>query len=111
MPTVCTTNVVSSSHLPTEYPYHLGSESFGSSRPSVQILRHRFSNMYSMSTEFEVWTISTGRSSNRSWRGNPSGSPKMDSGSLISVTGTIREPSPDLWVLLICSPHAVSGGV
>src|SRR5260370_15801683 len=40
-PTVSTTNVVSSVHLPTEYPYHrCSSISLGSSRPSLQMVRH-----------------------------------------------------------------------
>src|SRR5688500_18652300 len=51
----------------------------------------------------------TWRSSNRRLRGNPDGSPSVERGSLISVTSTIRTPSPDLWVLLTSSPHGVSG--
>ena len=39
----------------------------------------------------------------------PTGRPSVDSGSLISVTSTIRAPSPDLCVLLTSSPHGVSG--
>src|SRR6266853_1523835 len=51
VPTVWTTSVLSSTHLPAEYPYHFGSGiSFGRSRPSVQMVRHLFSNSYKITT-------------------------------------------------------------
>src|SRR2546422_713385 len=44
-------------------------------------------------------------------RGKPVGSPIVESGSLTSDIGTIRDPFPDLCVLPISSPQGVRGGV
>src|SRR5882672_4030764 len=71
--------------------------------------RHRFSNMYSISTWFVVCTIWKGRSSYNTIRGKPVGSPIVDNGSLSSETDTSREPFPGLLALDICSPRAVKG--
>src|SRR5437899_11854603 len=44
-------------------------------------------------------------------RGNPVGSPIVDSGSVTSAIGTRRMPFPDLCVFPTSSLHGVSGGV
>ncbi len=67
--------------------------------------------MYSISTDFGVCTTWNGRSSNSRLRGNPPGSPIVESGSLFCSIGTCLMPSPDLCVLPSASPHGVSGAV
>src|SRR6185503_6372269 len=83
--------------------------SFGNCRPSVQMTRQRCSNMYSINTWFGVCTIWNGRNSYNTIRGNPVGSPMVDSGSLISETLTLRLPLPGLLRDANCSPSGVNG--
>src|SRR6266481_6307630 len=113
LPTVSTTNVLSPSQCPTEYPYHLGSgalaefppTSLGSCRPSVQISRHTLLNWNSSSILPGISANAIPLVMKSMLRGNPSGShPLM--GSFDSETGN--------WLLFLwrrnCSrPQGVRG--